>query len=139
MFYCPILLLFRAGVREMLCACGLWSINILIIAGRTASEQARAALLSDATLGYAFVGRAELADVAAFSDDQLLELSDVLTGRVPGRTRPDQLTLYKNNAGQGVADVAIAARVYQRARERGLGFELPLGLWASRGQRQPGA
>ena len=56
---------------------------------------------------------------------------------MPGRTSPDQLTLYKNNAGQGIADVAIAARVYARARERGLGFELPLGLWASRAQPPP--
>jgi ornithine cyclodeaminase/alanine dehydrogenase-like protein (mu-crystallin family) len=71
-------------------------------------------------------------------DEQLLELSDVLTGRVPGRTRPDQLTLYKNNAGQGVADVAIAARVYARARERRLGSDLPLGLWASGSQHHPG-
>jgi alanine dehydrogenase len=69
-------------------------------------------------------------------DEQLLELSDVLTGRVPGRTSPAQLTLYKNNAGQGVADVAIAARVYARARERGLGFKLPLGLWSSRASQQ---
>jgi alanine dehydrogenase len=71
-------------------------------------------------------------------DEQLLELSDVLLGRVPGRTRPEQITLYKNNAGQGIADVAIAARVYQKARERGLGVEWPLGLWATRGQRPAG-
>lgn len=64
--------------------------------------------------------------------DQVHELGDVLVGRAPARTRPEQLTLFKNNAGQGAADVAIAARVYARARELGLGLELPLGLWASR-------
>lgn len=65
--------------------------------------------------------------------EQLHELRDVLVGRAPGRTHPEQLTLFKNNAGQGIADVAIAARVYRRARERGLGQELPLGIWQSRG------
>src|SRR5581483_7045795 len=33
------------------------------------------------------------------------ELSELLTGQIPGRTSPDQITLYKNNGGQGVADV----------------------------------
>ena len=61
--------------------------------------------------------------------DQILELGDVLLGRAPGRTSPTQRTLFKNNAGQGIADVAIASRVYQQARERGLGLELPLGTW----------
>jgi ornithine cyclodeaminase len=65
--------------------------------------------------------------------EQILDLSDVLTGRVAGRTSPTQRTLFKNNAGQGIADVAIAARVYARARERGLGLEVPLGLWQTRG------
>src|SRR5712692_5282590 len=51
-----------------------------------------------------------------------------------------QLTLFKNNAGQGMADVATAARVYQRARERGLGMELPIGVWsASHAGRVAGA
>jgi ornithine cyclodeaminase/alanine dehydrogenase-like protein (mu-crystallin family) len=53
---------------------------------------------------------------------------------VPGRTSPTQRTLFKNNAGQGIADVAIGTLVYQKARERGLGIELPLGLWKRREQ-----
>ena len=52
------------------------------------------------------------------------ELGELLTDQTPGRTSRDQITLYKNNAGQGVADVALAALVLQRARERGLGTEL---------------
>lgn len=52
------------------------------------------------------------------------ELGELLNAQVPGRTSPDQITLYKNNAGQGVADVALAALVVQRARERGLGAEI---------------
>jgi ornithine cyclodeaminase len=64
--------------------------------------------------------------------DQVRELGDVLIGTTPGRRRDADLTLFKNNAGQGIADVAIAARVYQRALERGLGIELPLGTWSRR-------
>ena len=68
--------------------------------------------------------------------DQIHELGDMLVGAAPGRRRANDLTLFKNNAGQGIADVAIAARVYQRARERNLGLELPLGTWAPRGQAE---
>ncbi|MBM2809804.1 MAG: hypothetical protein HW416_563 [Chloroflexi bacterium] len=68
------------------------------------------------------------------SADQLLELGDVLAAGTLVRTGDQQLTLFKNNAGQGIADVAIAARVYQRARERGVGLELPVGVWSERGQ-----
>jgi ornithine cyclodeaminase/alanine dehydrogenase-like protein (mu-crystallin family) len=66
--------------------------------------------------------------------EQIHELGDVLVGSAPARTSAGQLTLFKNNAGQGIADVAIAARVYERARQRGLGLELPLGVWSSHGQ-----
>jgi undecaprenyl-phosphate galactose phosphotransferase len=73
-FYAPFLLLFRTGVRELLRGCGLWSLNTLIIANHGVVEQARAALLSDPTLGYELVGSAELADAAALSDHELLDL-----------------------------------------------------------------
>jgi ornithine cyclodeaminase/alanine dehydrogenase-like protein (mu-crystallin family) len=46
-----------------------------------------------------------------------------LNGAFPGRTRRDQITLFKNNAGQGVADVAIASKVYALARKNGIGTE----------------
>jgi undecaprenyl-phosphate galactose phosphotransferase len=73
-FYCPFLLLFRTGVRELLRVCGVWSINTLIIAGRSVAEQARAALVSDPVLGYELVGSLELADVATLGDQELLDL-----------------------------------------------------------------
>ncbi|MBI2991322.1 MAG: ornithine cyclodeaminase family protein, partial [Deltaproteobacteria bacterium] len=46
--------------------------------------------------------------------------------RRPGRTRPEQITLFKNNAGQGVADVALGALVLKKAEEKGLGTLLEL-------------
>ena len=52
------------------------------------------------------------------------DLGALLAGEIPGRTASEQITLFKNNAGQGVADVAIGAMVYRRARERDLGIDL---------------
>lgn len=59
--------------------------------------------------------------------DDIRDISDVLVGATPGRTSAEQVTLFKNNAGQGICDVAIGAKIFARARERGLGVELPVG------------
>ncbi len=56
--------------------------------------------------------------------EQMHELGELLAGLVPGRENSRQITLYKNNGGQGIADVALAALVAQRAREQGLGVEV---------------
>jgi ornithine cyclodeaminase/alanine dehydrogenase-like protein (mu-crystallin family) len=53
----------------------------------------------------------------------VLELGQLLAGGVAGRTGPEQITLFKNNAGQGVADVALASKVYSLARRNGIGME----------------
>ncbi|HZS00907.1 MAG TPA: NAD(P)-binding domain-containing protein [Chloroflexota bacterium] len=50
------------------------------------------------------------------------ELCDVLVGRAPGRTAPDQLIIFKESQG-GFGDIAFADLVYARARERGVGQE----------------
>ena len=57
--------------------------------------------------------------------DDIRDIGDILTGRAPGRTGDDQLTLFKNNAGQGICDVALVAKVVARARERKLGIDMP--------------
>ena len=53
------------------------------------------------------------------------ELGEVVAGRRPGRTRPDQITLFES---QGVAmeDIAVAVRLVARARERRVGTEIPI-------------
>jgi ornithine cyclodeaminase/alanine dehydrogenase-like protein (mu-crystallin family) len=51
------------------------------------------------------------------------ELGALLNGKIAGRTSPKQITLFKNNAGQGIADVAVATTVFKLAREKGLGIE----------------
>jgi ornithine cyclodeaminase/alanine dehydrogenase-like protein (mu-crystallin family) len=51
------------------------------------------------------------------------ELGQLLNQTIPGRTAQDQITLFKNNAGQGVADVAVASKIYCLARQNGIGRE----------------
>jgi ornithine cyclodeaminase/alanine dehydrogenase-like protein (mu-crystallin family) len=51
------------------------------------------------------------------------ELHEVVAGELPGRLSPDDIVVFKSN---GIAswDVAVAAVVVERARERGVGREL---------------
>jgi ornithine cyclodeaminase/alanine dehydrogenase-like protein (mu-crystallin family) len=58
--------------------------------------------------------------------DDLVELGALVAGSVAVPSDPRAITLFKNNAGQGVADIALYSRLVQRARERGFGTELPL-------------
>jgi len=51
------------------------------------------------------------------------ELGEVLAGDHPGRTRDDELTVFKS-LGLGVEDLAAAELVVARAREQGLGTEV---------------
>ncbi|MER6306741.1 ornithine cyclodeaminase family protein [Streptomyces sp. NPDC001657] len=53
------------------------------------------------------------------------ELGELLTGSRPGRTAPDQITLYKS-VGVAVQDAAAAALVVEAARERSAGTHLDL-------------
>jgi ornithine cyclodeaminase/alanine dehydrogenase-like protein (mu-crystallin family) len=48
------------------------------------------------------------------------EIGEVLTGAQPGRTQPDEITLFKS-LGLAVEDVAAAAFVYQQARRNSAG------------------
>jgi ornithine cyclodeaminase len=70
---------------------------------------------------------AEAGDVMLAIDEGLIdsahivgEIGEVVSGRVPGRTSPDQVTVFKS-LGLAVEDVAAAHLAYQRATERGLG------------------
>jgi alanine dehydrogenase len=70
--------------------------------------------------------------IIAFHGDEICwtgvkKLSEVVTGKVSGRTSDGEVTLFKSN---GIAswDLAVAMKVYAMARERKLGRELP--FWA---------
>jgi ornithine cyclodeaminase len=53
------------------------------------------------------------------------EVGEIVAGRRPGRTSPDQITLYKS-VGVAVQDAAAAALVLAAAKDRGLGVEVGL-------------
>ena len=59
-------------------------------------------------------------------DDVVADICDVVTGRKPGRTSDDEIILYES-AGLALLDVGIGHWVYQRAKSRGLGTEMPFG------------
>ena len=56
--------------------------------------------------------------------EQLYEISDLLLDKSPGRTDDRQVTIFRNNAGLGVVDMAIAAKIYATAVERGIGTQI---------------
>src|SRR5258706_989232 len=68
-----------------------------------------------------------LAEEIAF--DRLPTLPQLIAGLTPGRTSPDQVTCFLNNIGLGYQFAAVGALVYRKAREAGLGRELPTGLF----------
>ena len=88
----------------------------------------RAALIVTDSLEQA---RTECGDVVAaleqgaISWDDVHELGEVVAGRHPGRRSADEVTLFES---QGVAmeDIAVAARLVARARERRVGTEVPI-------------
>jgi ornithine cyclodeaminase/alanine dehydrogenase-like protein (mu-crystallin family) len=53
------------------------------------------------------------------------ELSGIVAGKIPGRTNRDQITLFKSN-GIAIEDIVVAGRVYELARERRMGREVPM-------------
>jgi len=57
--------------------------------------------------------------------DKVFNLPDVLLGRVAGRASTKEIT-FTSNEGTGVQFAAVALKVYQEAKARGLGRKLPL-------------
>jgi len=50
---------------------------------------------------------------------------DLKAGKVPGRTNSKQITFFINAGTQGLQFAACAGKVYQLAKEKGMGKELP--------------
>ncbi len=64
-----------------------------------------------------------LAEGISFST--LPTLPQLIVGDAQGRTREDQITCFLNNIGLGYQFAACGAVAYRKARERGLGHDLP--------------
>jgi alanine dehydrogenase len=68
--------------------------------------------------------------IQAFGEDEarwsgVRELADVVAGKVAGRTGPNEITLFKSN-GIATEDVVVAGRIFEIARERRVGREVPM-------------
>ncbi len=59
--------------------------------------------------------------------EDVVEIGEVLTEKRTGRTSTDQISVFKNNGGQGIADVALASLALRHAEDRGLGLMLDIG------------
>ena len=67
--------------------------------------------------------------IQAFAGDeqkwsQVGELSEIASGRTPGRTSSNEITLFKSN-GIAIEDIVTAGRIYEIAREKKRGIKLP--------------
>lgn len=79
--------------------------------------------------------------IHAFTNDaaqwnRVHEIADVVAGKIPGRTSDTQITLFKSN-GIAIEDIVTAGRIYELARARGIGKEIP--LWQSEEKEKSGA
>jgi len=57
--------------------------------------------------------------------DEVIELHDIIGGRRRGRISEEEITLFKSS-GIALWDVAAAGYIYEQARKRGRGRELPI-------------
>jgi len=53
------------------------------------------------------------------------DIADLISGKAAGRTRPDQITFYRNVGNQGLQFSSVGGLVYRLCKERGLGREIP--------------
>ena len=69
--------------------------------------------------------------IQMYGDDKrrwmnVVEFAEIVSGKTPGRTGNEQITLFKSN-GIATEDVVTAGRIYEIAKERGMGK--PIALW----------
>ncbi len=64
--------------------------------------------------------RAPIAEGVITTTHILADLGELVTGKVPGRTSPGDITLFKS-VGMAIEDVAAARELYARAQTRGRG------------------
>ena len=66
---------------------------------------------------------AEAGELQGFGGGDVVELGEIVAGRSPGRSDARQRTVFKS-VGNAIQDLVVAARAYERARERGIGEEV---------------
>jgi alanine dehydrogenase len=55
----------------------------------------------------------------------VVEFSEIVSGKTPGRTKDHEITLFKSN-GIATEDIVAAGRVYEIAKQRGIGRQIAL-------------
>lgn len=88
-----------------------------------AAAVGRAALIAADSIEQSKMESGDL--IAAFDQgaggwERVIELADLLSGKVPGRASEDAITLFKSN-GLALEDIAVAGYVFERAVVRGEG------------------
>jgi alanine dehydrogenase len=68
--------------------------------------------------------------IQMYADDarrwrEVTELSDIVSGNAPGRKLDTDITLFKSN-GIAIEDVVTAGRVFELAKQKGIGREVPM-------------
>jgi ornithine cyclodeaminase len=56
---------------------------------------------------------------------RVAEMAGIVAGKTPGRTNPEQITLFKSN-GVAIEDIVVAGQIYELARQRKIGREIPM-------------
>ena len=67
----------------------------------------------------------ELTAEGKLSWSQIPELGELVTGQVVGRTKPDEINIFRESQG-GYGDMAFATWLYEEAVKRGLGKQMEL-------------
>ncbi len=73
-------------------------------------------------------GLEEIADCVKsgkFQWEDIIELSDLVTGRAQRKPSVDDIVLFKNNVGMGSQFAAVGGLVLQKAKREGFGFYVP--------------
>jgi ornithine cyclodeaminase len=66
---------------------------------------------------------AEAVELQGRGDGDVVEIGEILGGRVNGRTDDAQRTVFKS-VGNAIQDLVVALRAFERARERGIGQDI---------------
>src|SRR4029078_7368241 len=64
--------------------------------------------------------------------EDLHELGELLNAKSRGRESDQEITFFKNNTGMGIQFAATARKMYGKAKEKGIGAELPLDIFMTK-------
>ena len=56
---------------------------------------------------------------------EVIEIADVVSGKIAGRRSESDITLFKSN-GIAIEDIVTAGKIYELAERKGIGREVPM-------------